>query len=143
MTTILILVFGTRRAPRNPFERDPRLPEEIPLTTISEVMTHATNRPKKGGGRPGVKVGLQQVDGLHLRKPSWAQVVQENVIAKIDKNDNLVLCVGDDCLSPYTLAGAIAFYEWICRAEKRILEGRPYGNPVDCHFHKFKRPYGL
>lgn len=143
MRTMLILVFSAPRSPREILERDPRLPTEIPLTTISEVMTHAANRPKKAGGRPGVKVGLHQINGLHLRRPSWAQVVEENVVAKIDKEGTLLLCIGDDCLSPYTLVGAIAFYEWICRAEKRILEGRPYGNPSDCHFHKFKRPYGL
>lgn len=141
----LILVFSYEpNKPRDLLKRGPLLPAEIPLATISEVMTHAAARPKKSGGRPGVKIGLQEINGLHLLgKPNWARIVREDVVAKIDKNGNLVLCVGNNCLSPYTLVGAITFYEWICRAEKRILEGRPYGNPIGCLFHKFPRPYGL
>ena len=130
-------------ATENLSDRHPSLPESLPMTLIAEVLTHASKRVASPGGQPGVKIWIKQIDGVHLHKSVSSRITDELVVVSLGSDGKqLILSVDEQCLSPYTLAGAQAFYEWLWRSKKRIDDDMLYGNPQGCEFHRFARPRG-
>ena len=133
---------------RSLIERHPGLPEELPITLITEILTHAINRPplpnRKGvktKNISGLRIYLQKVNNLHLFERKEVRVVGDSVRIHVDYDGKLTIFVGDFGLSPYTLVGAITFYEWLYRSWKLMKEDKPYGQPLECEFHKFECPH--
>jgi len=141
-------LFPVTASSRSFIERHPDLPEELPITLITEILTDAINRPplpnRKGvkiKNISGLRIYLQKVNNLHLFEKREVRVVGETVRIRVDYDGKLTIIVGDFGLSPYTLTGAIAFYEWLYRSWKHLKEGKPYGQPLECEFHKFEEPH--
>lgn len=128
------------RATRDLLAKPPALPSEMDLEYVAAVLTHASYRKDdKRKKKVGLHFYVQQIGKMHTLNTYRVRVVNEQVVARCNRDGRLFIETSDGTLTPYTLASAISLYEWVYRAGQKIMLGRPYGHPPCCVMQKLQK----